>query len=226
MMGAMRDAASRAWYSSTVTSDRELLEAWRQGNREAGSELFERHFDVLYSFLRNKTPDGVDDLVQKTMLACVEGRDRIEGDFIAYMLGAARQLLYREYDRRKREGARIDYGVTSAHELAPSPSSMLAVRGQLLLLHAALRRVPFDYQVALELYYFQSIRGPRLATILDVPIGTVRSRVRRGIEHLRVWLDKLEASPELRREAVAALDAWEQELPEDTASDDPPAPRR
>jgi RNA polymerase sigma-70 factor (ECF subfamily) len=202
-----------------VATDRELLDAWRAGDGTAGSELFERHYDALYGFLWNKVPDSVEDLVQKTMLACVEGRDRIESDFVGYMLGAARRLLYREYDRRQREGARFDYGVSSAHDLAPSPSAQLAAHGEEVLLHAALRRIAFDYQVALELHYTQGIRGPQLAAILDVPEGTVRSRLRRGLAQLRVRLGELEASPALAREALTALEAWESELPEDPTSE-------
>ena len=207
---------------ASVIADHELLEAWRRGDKEAGSELFERHFDRLYNFLRSAMPDGIDDLVQKTMLACVEGRDRIKGEFCAYMLGAARQLVYREYDRRQRDGNRIDYGVTSAHDLAPSPSSIMASHDRSALMYEAMRRIPFDYHVAIELYYLQGLRGPQLAESLGVPEGTARSRVRRGIRHLRKCIAELEANPALRRDASDTVDRWERELadagdPEDAA---------
>ena len=170
-----------------MRSDFDLLEAWRGGDNVAGNELFDRHFSALYSFFRNKTQRGVDDLVQKTFLACVEGRDRFRQDasFRTYMFAAARRILYREYDRRHKQDERIDYGVTSAHDLDPSPSQIVARKGEQKLLLQALRLIPIDYQVALELYYVQGFRGPELAEILDVPEATVRSRLRRGLEQLK-----------------------------------------
>lgn len=193
-----------------VSTDEELLEAWRSGDNQAGTELFERHFDSLYAFLRNKIDVGVDDLVQKTFLACVEGRDRFRGDssFRAYMLGAARRILYGEYERRHREADRIDFGSASAQDLAPSPSSVIARRAEQRLLLEALRRIPLDYQTALELYYVQGFRGPQLAEILDVPEATVRSRIRRGLEQLRARVEQLRATPELSGASIANLETW------------------
>lgn len=47
------------------TTDVELLEAWRGGDRRAGEQLFERHFDAVSRFFRNKLEFGVDDLIQR-----------------------------------------------------------------------------------------------------------------------------------------------------------------
>lgn len=195
-----------------MTDDRELLEAWRAGDKAAGSELFERHYDRLHGFLNSTLPDAAPDLVQKTMLACLEGRDRIQTDFVAYMFGTARQLVYREYDRRQRDGQRIDYGVSSAHELGPSPSSVIAQHQENGMLIEALRRIPLDYQVALELYYFQGMRGPRIAESLGIPEGTVRGRLRRGLEQLRKRLGEVEANPDQVRDASSTVDRWETDL--------------
>lgn len=197
-----------------MSDDRDLLDAWRAGDKAAGDVLFERHYPRLYSFLNGTIPDAADDLVQRTMLACIEGRNRIETDFVAYMFGTARQLVYREYDRRQRDGKRLDYGVTSVHAIAPSPSSIFARHELVQMLEAAKRMIPLDYQVALDLYYGQSLRGPRIASALEIPEGTVRGRLRRGLEGLRKVLGEFEANPELLAAAVRTVDGWESELPE------------
>jgi RNA polymerase sigma-70 factor (ECF subfamily) len=197
-----------------MSDDRDLLEAWRTGDKAAGDVLFERHYPRLYGFLNATIPDAADDLVQRTMLACIEGRNRIETDFVAYMFGTARQLVYREYDRRQRDGKRIDFGVTSVHALAPSPSSIFARHELVQMLEAAKRMIPLDYQVALDLYYGQSLRGPRIASALEIPEGTVRGRLRRGLEGLRKVLAEFEANPELLAEALRTVDQWASELPD------------
>ena len=50
----------------------ELLEAWRGGDRRAGEQLFERHYAAVSRFFRKKLEFGVDDLIQRSFLACVE----------------------------------------------------------------------------------------------------------------------------------------------------------
>ena len=59
-----------------MVTDTELLSAWRGGDLECGRTLFERHFDGVRRFFANKLDHGAEDMVQRTFLACVEGRDR------------------------------------------------------------------------------------------------------------------------------------------------------
>jgi len=193
-----------------VPTDFDLLDAWRAGDRAAGSTLFDRYFDSLFRFFRNKVDDGADDLVQQTFLACVQSRDRFRGDasFRTYLFTAARSKLYDYLDRRRREGAAVDYGVTSCADLGISPSSIVARNEQQRLLLQALRALPIDLQIALELYYFEQIRGPELAQALGVPEGTVRSRLRRGLELLRGRLQALATSPAVAESTLTDLDAW------------------
>ena len=197
-------------------SDLELLDAWRQGDAAAGNALFDRHFRALFRFFRNKVNDGIDDLVQQTFLACVEGRDRFRqhATFRTYMYAAARNILYRSFERRQRDAARIDFGVTSARDLGTSPESALGRCGEHRLLLAALRAIPLDFQVALELYYWEGLTGPELARALEVPEATVRSRIRRGLQHLRRQLAELTSKPDLLASTVDNLEEWARELRE------------
>ena len=57
----------------------------------------------------------------------------------------------------------------------------------------ALRRIPLELQVALELYYWEGMAGPELAAALDLPEGTVRTRLRRGRQLVREQLTELGA---------------------------------
>ena len=46
-------------------TDIELLDRWKAGEQRAGEQLFERHFDSLYRFFRNKVGDAVDSVKDK-----------------------------------------------------------------------------------------------------------------------------------------------------------------
>lgn len=195
--------------SGAVATDADLLDAWRSGDQRAGRELFDRHYDGLYVFLRNKAGPNLDDLVQQTMTACVEGRDRIRGEFVHYLYGTARHLLYADYRRRAVRGDQEpDFGVTSACDLAPGVSSVVRAREEEQLLHDMLRRIGLDNQVVLELHYMQGFRGPEIATMLEIPEGTVRSRILRGIKQLRKLLDAHAVPVADARHARTTLDAW------------------
>lgn len=63
-----------------MPNDPELLAAWREGNGDAGQELFARYFEPVSRFFANKLSEDNDDLIQETFEACVRGRDRLRQD--------------------------------------------------------------------------------------------------------------------------------------------------
>ncbi len=193
-----------------MASDFELLDAWAAGDRGAGGELFRRHFQAVFRFFRNKIDGGVEDLVQQTFLGCIEGRHRFrrESGFVTWLLATARNVLLLEYRRRRRKDDRIDFGTMSAMDLAPSPVSVLTEKVQHRLVLEALRTIPLDYQIALELYLWEGLTGPQLAEVLGLSEPGVRSRLARAKEALRKRVAQLQASPEDLSSTVADLEAW------------------
>jgi RNA polymerase sigma-70 factor (ECF subfamily) len=192
-----------------MQSDVELLTAWRAGDALCGERLFDRHFRVLNRFFRSKVAAETDDLVQRTFLACVEGRDRIRDDthFRAYMFGAARRILYREL-RGRLGDAVADLSVASIHDLHPGLETGLLGQEDERVLLGALRRIPVDYQVALELRFWQDLTGPELALALGIPEGTVRTRIRRGLLRLREEVARIEAGEVELASTMTKLADW------------------
>jgi RNA polymerase sigma-70 factor (ECF subfamily) len=197
-----------------MLDDAALLTAWRAGDGAKGERLFERHFDALYRFFSNKVDaHEVADLVQKTFLACLEASGTFEGrsSVRTYFFAVARHQLYHHYRTRRRQ-PELDFAVSSIEDLAPSPSSALVRAEQKHLLAEALRRIPLELQVALELRFIEELRGPELAHVLEIPEGTVRSRLRRGLLALRAEFTRLSASPADRQEALELLEPWLREV--------------
>jgi RNA polymerase sigma factor (sigma-70 family) len=192
-----------------LRSDYELLEAWGQGDNAAGSELFERHFDTLYRFFRNKVRDGVEDLLQQTLLGCVEGRARFRGEarFVTYLLQIARFQLYAHYRRTSRDPV-LDFSRLSVADLGTSPSGVLMRNQEEELLLRGLRRLPAEQQVLLELSFWEELTGPEIAAVLEIPEPTVRSRLRRATERLRRELLELAAQSPTLRESAMELETW------------------
>ncbi len=199
-----------------METDLELLELWRGGDREAAGRLFDRHFDCVYRFFASKVDVAhVDDLVQQTYLGLIESRDRFRGEASVrtFVLAIAKNHLLGHF-RANRRAADFDPAISSLQDLGPSPSSLVARRQGDELIAAALRRIPLELQIAVELYYWEQLSAPELAAVLDVPEGTIRSRLRRALELLRAEVTALAGSSGDREASHKSLDAWDRSLDE------------
>jgi RNA polymerase sigma factor (sigma-70 family) len=173
-----------------MDGDFELLDRWRGGDRDAGHALFERHFAGLYGFFRYKCGQDADDLVQRTMLACVAAKDRFRkhASFRTFLFAIARYELYHHLKAQRRDGQRLDFSVTSIAELEPTPRSRLIRDADRRRVVEALRRLPVDQQILLELHYWQELDVEALAEILEITPGATRVRLHRARRKLRELL--------------------------------------
>jgi len=196
-----------------MASDVELLRAWRAGDRRAGSELFARHFDTVRRFFASKVEGQVEDLVQRTFIACVEGRDRFRelASFRTYLFAIAHNVL-RGYIRGKRRGVEADVEEVVLADLDASPTARIAARGRRRLLVTALRHIPVEFQVILEMYYWEGVSGPELAAFLEVPLAAARSKLRRAKERLAAEMERLAPEARLIDTGSPDLDEWASEL--------------
>ncbi len=179
-----------------MQDDVELLEAWREGDERAGRDLFERYFSPIVRFFSVRVSGDVDDLVQQTFEACVGGRDRVRdgGSFRAYVFGVAYNVLRGHYRARRRALAVTGEPDTLPGD-RPGPSTWMRAREDERLLQEGLRQLPRPLRSALELHYFEGLPAADIARILVLPEGTVRSRLRRGRNLLRIALWGLGLAP-------------------------------
>jgi len=191
-------------------SDVKLLERWRGGDQQAGNALVRRHFELVYCFFLSKIDSTAEDLTQRTFLACVEGRDRFreECSFRAYLLAIARRVLFRHFRDRGIERRYIEPGEVSAVDLGTSPTGVLAAQDEHRLLLQALRHLPLDLQIALELYYWERMTQPDIGHVLGIPEGTVKSRLNRARKLAREKIAELAASRELAVSTTGDLEGW------------------
>jgi RNA polymerase sigma factor (sigma-70 family) len=197
-------------------SDAELLHAWRSTDAEAGNELVRRHFMSIYRFFVNKvgTADEVDDLLQRTFLACVEGRDRVreDGSLRGYLLGIARNQMLMYVRRRQRDRKGEGDGDVSVADLSGSPSQVVAGHEAEKLLLIALREIPLELQTVVELYYWEDLSVAQMAEVLEIPSGTVKSRLFRARDVLRQRLEAMNVPASLRTSAVDGFERWARSL--------------
>jgi RNA polymerase sigma factor (sigma-70 family) len=183
-----------------VTDDQELYAAWQRGDARAGQALADRHYDAVLRFFVTKVGMEADELVQRTFFIAAQGGFRGLSSLRAYLFGLARGVLLEHF--RGQPGERRDapeLARASCYQLDSGPTTIATNHAEQRLLYEALRRVPLDIQIALELFYWEGLAPSELATVLAVPEATVTGRLHRGRALLRETLDQLPATPEERK---------------------------
>jgi RNA polymerase sigma-70 factor (ECF subfamily) len=195
------------------TSDGELLERWRAGDSASGETLFERYYDTIERFFVNKVANAVQDLVQETFMRCIEGRERIRDNaqFRLYVYGIAYNVLKEHLRRRYRGGQVLDVSEDSILALDPGPATLVAQRREHRLLLEALRSIPVDDQVILELHYWENLTTEELAEALAIPLGTARGRLQRARAKLGEVMHQLTESRQELTSTMARLEDWAKE---------------
>lgn len=178
-----------------MRSDRELFDGWAAGDSACGNELVGRHYDRIARFFHNKAPAEATDLVQETFKRLLEAHDRFAGKSAlkTYLFRIAYNVLCSYIGRKQRGGAEPDLSVRSLADLCPSPSSVARHSEEHERLNAALRNLPVELQVVLELYYWEDMSGPQLAATLGIAEPAVRSRLRRAKAQLERQLGTMPA---------------------------------
>ena len=196
-------------------SDRELLLAWRAGDRKQGSALFARHAASVMRFFRNKVGAAAEELTQQTFLALVESIERFreESSFRGYLFGVARNQLLMHLRKQGSRKEGFDPATWSVVDAGAKPDRIVARHEEHTLLVSALARIPVDMQIAFELHYWEGLTVAEIAEAQGDPPGTIKARLSRGRSRLRETLGTLGADGALLASTVDNLDHWASSLP-------------
>jgi RNA polymerase sigma-70 factor (ECF subfamily) len=178
-------------YSPRITSptdDRTLVAAAQGGDRGALDSLLRRHYDRIHAVCRRITGNEADaaDAAQEAMIAMVRSLARFDGrsSFGTWAYRIATNASLDELRRRRRRPS-VDWGAHDdggpAHELVdPAAGPQLDAVADRMALDAALAALPEDFRVPVVLRDVADLDYAEIAAVLDIPIGTVKSRIARG----------------------------------------------
>jgi RNA polymerase sigma factor (sigma-70 family) len=191
-----------------LLSDSDLLTRWCSGDNEAGDALTRRHFSAVRGFVRRKldNPAAVDDIVNDTFMSLLEGKHRIrEGLKIRGFLNciASRRLF-----RWLREHRRFDSFEPDEMSISRAASTLGLLHSDAKLLYVALRELPAEEQLALELYNWEELSAPEVAEVTGATLAQVKHRLRRGKEKLEALLARYRREHRENDVATAELAAW------------------
>ena len=164
--------------------DAVLATAASTGDRTALDVLLDRHVDRIHAVCRRICgPDDAFDATQDSLISITRSIDRFDGQcaFTTWMHRVATNAALDELRRRKRRPDPVAPDPESVIALTPSSRSGDPERVvDRLDLDAALARLPDEFRVAVVLRDVSDLDYAEIAAALEVPIGTVRSRISRG----------------------------------------------
>jgi len=159
-------------------------------------EMVDAHFDVVWRTLwRCGVPRaGVDDAAQQVFLVAMRKLDLIDRmTERAYLLGIAVRVAAdaRRSHRRLREVPHDDDDGAIGSDGAASPEDLVDQKRARQLLDTVLASMPEDLRDALVLFEIEGVPIAQIAEVLDIPIGTVGSRIRRARDLFQSKVDRL-----------------------------------
>ena len=166
----------------------------QDSDKPTPAQLIQEHYESVYRFARHlsQSPVDAEDLVQQTFLiACRKLADLREAERSrSWLLSITRNLFLKS--RLKPQELRgypdADESRLIEHHHTETPEQLLQQRLDLELLQTALAELPDGFRVPLLMYYFEDLSYKEIGEALDLPLGTVMSRLARGKEHLRARL--------------------------------------
>ncbi len=199
--------------ATTEIEDAELLARWREGDASAGDALVRRHFDSIHRFFSHRWGVDAVDLIQRTFLALCQSREAIPDDIglRPYLFGIARKTLLMQQRRHARKEGKLERlgSVAGAHATL---SRAAAEREEQRTLLVALRRLPLEVQLTIELHYWEGLTTEEIGHVLSVPSGTIKSRLSRARKRLQEEVLNVASSQEVAAATVRDFDAWAKSL--------------
>lgn len=181
---------------SAEPTDAELWRRALHGDPDSFGVLFERHGDAVRAYCARRTGslEGVDDLVSVVFLEAWRRRDDVElldDRVLPWLYGIARMTVrnrWRTTVRHRRALAKLPHADTHPDH-ADEVATRVDDQRHLAELQAAFSGLgPIDQEV-LTLCVWQGLDYAAAAVALDVPVGTVRSRLSRARERLHAGLE-------------------------------------
>lgn len=171
-----------------MSSDDELAERLRAGDEKALRTAYDRHGAAVFYLAQRLLGNRADaeDVTQVTFVAAWTGRDSFDpgrGTMLSWLLGIARRKIV----DRLRSAARDDR-LTESVRARPGPLDERETPERIvdrLVVADELGRLPDEQRRTLELAFFDDLTHPQIAAVTGLPLGTVKSHIRRGMASLR-----------------------------------------
>lgn len=174
-------------------ADAALAVAFSRGDEGSLEAVYRRHGQLIYSFCsKGVGADRAADVTQEVFVAAWRSHERFDstrGSLPGWLIGIAR---FKVVDST-RSAARTPVPTLDSHAEVAVPADVDRY-GERLLIADALELLPARARRMVELAFFHDLTHQQIAEQEDVPLGTVKSDIRRGLDRLRRHLEGFDSA--------------------------------
>lgn len=169
-------------------SDDDFVALFRAGDERALRHAYDRYSAAVFHLTTRTLANAVDaeDVTQATFVAAWLGRqtfDPARGSMIGWLLGIARRKVV-DHIRAAARDDRITASVRRMNDPPPTDTVPDRVVDRLVVADE-LAQLPGEQRRVLQLAFYDDLTHPQIAAVTGLPLGTVKSHLRRGMERLR-----------------------------------------
>lgn len=177
-------------------NDAELYNKVLSGDKRALEQLYDKYEKILYSFsyrMMNQK-QSAEEVVQEVFIKVWKGQgyfDPSKGKFSSWLLTIARNTSI-DLMRKRKEPA---YELEERDSLVsnePSTEDLVEWKEQGAAVRNAVSQLGEEQRLVIDSFYFKGYTQKKIAEQFNVPLGTVKGRIRLALKHLRTALDEQE----------------------------------
>jgi len=177
---------------TSVSLEPQRYKGFSDGNEAALKEIFQEHSPLILGLSRKLVGEDAEDLLQTVFLSAWKNRkqyDPVRGSMKSWLCGITR---FRAIDLLRKNSSNQSTSIKDTDVFADADS--LADQDvdkivDALVIKEALKELPSNKKRLLEMGFIQQLSHKEIAEITSMPLGTVKSTIRRGLELLEIELE-------------------------------------
>lgn len=169
--------------------DPDLYTRVQRGDRQALEQLYDKYEKILYSFSYRMTShkESAEEVVQEVFIKIWKGQGNFnasKGKFSSWVLTIARNTSIDLMRKRKEPAYELEERDALQND-DPSTEDLVEWKEQGSELRSAITSLAAEQQEMIESFYFKGATQREIAEQFDLPLGTVKGRIRLALRHLQ-----------------------------------------
>lgn len=173
--------------------DLTLYNRVQEKDKHALEALYDKYERLLYSFSVKmvSNPETAEEIVQEVMIKLWKGKGVYspeQGKFSSWLLTMTRNTAIDYLRKQQKVNSEEVHTEVELQDKQPGLEQMVEWKEKQERIQGAMNTLKEDQQNIIDLFYFKGYSQTKIAEIVDIPLGTVKGRIRLALKHLKAEL--------------------------------------